>query len=424
VLKKIFNNKELFWTFLYQFTALVGGLVLIKLLSHILSVEVYGYYMLITSIVALVVMLPFSALMQGVNRFISVYQNKNRYKSFFTTVIYLHLIIILLYVILSVVVKIVAPLNDVWNEIYFSISFFAVSEVFKVLFRTINNANRERKNISISTILEFIIKIGLSYLAYRLELIDISYLLYIYTLANTISVIFMVNKSSGEFHISGNNIKESKIIVRRIWAFSSPLILWAIFGWLRDMSNRWYVDYFLDKEQVAYFSMMASIAMIAPTALQGLIGGFYVPILYQKDNKDKNYIRRFLIRLLPTLLLIFSISTLITFIFKEEIVLIITDEKYLGAAWMLPWMFLVFSIYTVSMMATYEIFAHKQTKILIVSTVLPGLISILGGYFLIGTYGMEGALYNYTLTYLSYALLTFYVAFKYSNKNKKDSVKT
>ncbi len=63
------KNKELHWTFLYQLTTLVGGLFLLKILAVTLSKEDYGYYSLINSIVALIVMLPFSALMQGIGRF-------------------------------------------------------------------------------------------------------------------------------------------------------------------------------------------------------------------------------------------------------------------------------------------------------------------------------------------------------------------
>ena len=89
MIKKILTNKELFWTFLYQLITLVGGLVLIKLLATTLSKETYGHYSLVTSITALIVMLPFSALMQGVSRYISIYQNKFKYSEFFTIVILL-----------------------------------------------------------------------------------------------------------------------------------------------------------------------------------------------------------------------------------------------------------------------------------------------------------------------------------------------
>ena len=419
MIKKILTNKELFWTFLYQLITLVGGLVLIKLLATTLSKETYGHYSLVTSITALIVMLPFSALMQGVSRYISIYQNKFKYSEFFTIVILLHLFIIFVYLILSVVFKNTYTLSSDWNAIYYWVVFFSISEIIKILFRTINNANRERKNLAVSMFIEFGLKIVAVYLLYYNSKIDIKYLLIIFIVANIFATLVMSYKSKNFISLKLLKIRESKIFILRIWLFASPLVIWAIFGWLRDMSNRWYLDYFLDKEQVALFAMMSSIAMIAPTALMGLVGGFFVPILYQKENKTKGYIRQFLYKMLPLTLILFLLSFVVTYFFKNTIVLMIADEKYLEISWMLPWMFLIFSLYVLSMMATYEIFAYKKTKLLVWSSIFPGIISIIGGYFLIQKYGINGALYNYMITYISYAILTFFVVFRYWIKNEK-----
>jgi hypothetical protein len=56
-------------------------------------------------------------------------------------------------------------------------------------------------------------------------------------------------------------------LITRIWSFSYPLLIWAVFGWLRDIANRWYLDYSLDKESVTLFAMMSSIALIPPAGI-------------------------------------------------------------------------------------------------------------------------------------------------------------
>jgi O-antigen/teichoic acid export membrane protein len=68
------------------------------------------------------------------------------------------------------------------------------------------------------------------------------------------------------------------------------------------------------------------------------------------------------------------------------------------------------------MMSTYELFAHKQTKRLIISSIAPGIISLISGYYFIQYYGLDGALINYIITYGSYSLFTFYVVFNYWRK--------
>lgn len=418
-MKNIIFSKELFWTFLEKLFTLLGGLLLIKLLAITLSKETYGHYALILSIVTLVIMLPFNALLQGVSRYISIYQKKLKYNNFFTAIVLFFLVLLSIYFILSIVFYAFIDSSSKWYNIYFLLFSFVASEVLKILYKTINNANRKRKNIVISVFFEFSTKLIILYLLYILYgSIAIENLIIVFVLSNIISVIIMNHINKNIFSLSTLKIKEIKFFILRVWLFSSPLVIWAIFGWLRDMSNRWYLDYFLDKEYVALFAMMSSIAMIAPVALHGLIDSFFIPILYQNENKTKGHTRQFLFKLIPIVFTIFILSFMVTYIFKNEIILIIADEKYLEISWMLPWMFLTFCMYSLSMMATYELFAHKQTKKLIWSSVLPGVISMVCGYFLIKEYGINGALYNYIITYLSYALLTFIVIFKYLKTNK------
>lgn len=421
-IKKVFRNKELFWTFIYQFVSLSGKLILIKLLAVSLTTRDYGYYALVISISTFIIMFPFSALLHGISRYVSIYQKRSKYKNFFTTSVLIFIILMLFYSLISLLIKLYLPQDSIWNKIYFLIIFFVYSEIVKIFFLTLNNINRERKNIAVSVIVEFGLKLSIIYLSHLSNRIDIASTLYIFIFSNLFASFLLIHKSYDKFDIYNIKFKESKIFFIRIWNFSLPLIIWAIFGWLRDMSSRWYLDYFLDKEHVAYFAMISSVAMIIPVALQGIIGSFFVPIIYQKENEIRGYTKKFLSYLLPVVTIIFFIGFLIIFIFKNEIILTIADKKYLQLAWMLPWMFLTYSLYVLSMIATYELFAHKKTKKLIWSSILPGVVSFISGYFFIQYYGSDGALYHYIFTYLSYSILTFYVVYKYWIKNN-DTIK-
>lgn len=409
ILNKL-KNKEFIYTFLFQFTSLVGGIVLIKLLAVYLPKEDYGYYSLINSIIAFVLMMPFTALLQGVNRYVSIYNQRNEFKEFLSSVLILFVTILLIYLIIFLIVYVLySHIFFNWKDLIFYIIILSISSVFKAFFNSINNAKRDRKNIFYAVCAEFSIKIiGVVIL---LHYLNIKYVLLVFIIAQFLSIVIMYakNKQYIEFRFT----KKSKIYILRVFYFAMPLIVWAIFGWFRDMSNRWYLDYFLTKNEVALFAMINSIAIITPTALQGLIGGFFIPILYEKENQEKGYTKKFLLKLLPVLLVLFLVSFVIVYFFKEQIILIIADKKYLEISWMLPWMFLIYSFYVIAMISTYEIFAHKQTKKLLIPTIIPGIVSIIGGYFLIKFYGINGALYNFTITYLIYSFMVFYVVIKY-----------
>lgn len=417
-IKKLASNKEFYWTLLFQFATLFGGVLLMKLLAVSLSKNEYGFYAIITSVVAFVLMMPFTGFLQGVSRYISIYQEKDQGENFLKSVFIITVICIAIYTLLGFLIYTFYPLNAGWNNIFIVVFVFTVTEILKVTFRTINNAFRYRKNIAISVFIEFFFKVAFIFLVYSISAIDIEDVLLILIVANIMSIVFMYKEHKNNMGLVRNTKKRFKIHFLRIWIFSYPLLIWAVFGWLRDMSNRWYLDYFLDKEHVALFAMMSSIALIAPVALQGVVGSFFIPIIYQQENSQKGFAYKFLAIMLPSLAILFFIGFIIVFFIKDFIVILVSDEKYLSVSWMLPWMFLTYSLYVLSMISTYQLFAHNQTKKLILSSVVPGIIAFCGGYILVGNYGVNGALYNYMLTYSSYALLTFYAVIKYSNTQK------
>lgn len=416
-LRLLSTNKEFHWTLLFQLSSLLGGVALMKLLAVSLSTSEYGFYAIINSMIAFVLMMPFTGLFQGVGRYISIYQKKGQYKIFLNSVIFIVLMCTALYILLGTSFYLLYPLSAEWVDGVFTVFLLSISEIFKVMFRTINNANRERKNIAISVFIEFFLKIILIFIIHTFFSINIKNVLIVLTVANIASVIIMYYKNKTNISILSFSKKYFIVHFKRIFIFSYPLLIWASFGWLRDMSNRWYLDYFLDKESVALFAMMGSLSLVAPTALQGVIGSYCIPIIYQKENSQKGFAKIFLAKLLPVLGIFFLISSIIVYFLKDVIVVLLTDDKYLPTSWMLPWMFMAYSLYVLSMISTYELFAHNQTKKLILSSIFPGLIAFVGGYFLIKNYGIEGALYNYMLTYVSYALLTFYVVSKYWRNN-------
>lgn len=415
-LKSLTTNKELHWTLLFQLSSLLGGVALIKLLAVSLSAAEYGVYAIITSVVSFILMMPFTGLLQGCGRYISIYQMKGQEKEFLNSVIFLILFFTSLYILLGSSFYLLYPLSFEWADKYFTVLLLSISEIIKAMFRTINNANRERKNIAISVFLEFFLKITLIIIIYTFYLASIENVLIVLIFANVVSVFIMYNKYKANISISFFSKKHFYVHFKRIYKFSFPLLIWASFGWLRDMSNRWYLDYFLDKESVALFAMISSLALVAPFALQGVIGSYFIPIIYQRENTQKGFTKIFLSRLLPVLAAVFLIGFVIVYVLKDFIVLLLADDKYLQASWMLPWMFLAYSLYVASIISTYELFAHNQTKKLILSSILPGVVAFVGGYFLIKNFGIEGALYNYILTYASYALLTFYVVAKYTKE--------
>lgn len=210
--------------------------------------------------------------------------------------------------------------------------------------------------------------------------------------------------------------KFESIIDKRIVSFSLPLIVWGGFGWARDMSNRWYLEQFVDTSSVAIFTVLASVALILPTAIQSLVNAYYIPILYEKVN-DKttsisDFFDKFAIRYIFVLFILFFILKL----YSKEIISLFASSEYTLYSAFLPWMMIAYSLYVLSSIMALEIFAAKKTSYLLIPNIVPGVISILLGYFMINTYGLNGALYSYLATYLLYAFLMFICVYSFRKR--------
>lgn len=405
------QNKELQWTILAQFILLLSKFLLIKLLAVNFSQIEYAYYALILSITSFVLTVPFTAFQQGFVRYASIYKLKKNYKIFYNSMFIFITILSFLYILISWIFIKILNLESFWINHYFYIVLFIITEIYKIYTRSIQNANRERKEYSFSIFLEYGIKFFIILIAILSSFLNVKIVLLAFVIGNLASINI---STKNYFHYFGFiKFKSFIVLVQRIWIFSAPLALWAIFGWLRDMSGIWYLNFFQGKEEIAGFSVIISLSMMIPLALQSILGAYVVPILYEKENKEKGYTRAYLKKMIPYLLMICMLGFILVFEFQEWIVYVFSDQKYIMYAWMLPWMFLAFFLFVIAMMSTYEILAYKQTKLMLIPNFLSGIFALIAGAYLIMKFGVMGAMISFIGSYLVYSILTFYIAIKF-----------
>jgi O-antigen/teichoic acid export membrane protein len=147
--------------------------------------------------------------------------------------------------------------------------------------------------------------------------------------------------------------------------------------------------------------------------VQTILGSYIVPIIYQKENTQKGFARRVTNILFLVLPLFFSFIAIFIYIFSDEIISLFSSSEYIYNNWVLTYLFLAFSLYTLAMFSVYEILAQNNSKRLIMPSIVSGVLSVLSGFVLIKFYGFDGAIYSYIIGFVSYALLIFIAVFKY-----------
>lgn len=403
---------EFLFTLFGQLIPMIGSVIILKQLAVYLDSSDYGLYALITSVIALLMVFPFGSLLQGISRYVPIYAQRRSLPLFLSKVFFHYTIIALIVLLIASVVYLFFISLDF--SLFVTMALFSTTTILKSFFLAINNSQRERKSIFWANSNEYIIKIFILFIIYHYFNLEVNSVLQIFILSEVLSIIILYIFGNQKINLQIVFDKKDKIIFLKVLNFSSPLIFFALLGWLRDMSGRWYIHHFMNLEQVGIFTMLASISMIVPAGLQGIIGAYIIPIIYEKNNFDKNYTKNLLIKIISAYMAAIFFFFILLHIYHSEIVHIVSDAKYAYYSWMLPWLFLAYGIYSASIMSTYEIYAHKEVKKLFFPFFLSGIFALGAGYLLILNFGINGALYNFIGTYIIFSIATFFTAIKYN----------
>jgi len=403
----LINNKEFLWNTLGQMVQMFGAIILMKLLAMYLTKGEYGKLALINSLLALFMILPFNSIIHGIYRYVAEHMNSKKFADFFSINIFM---LSMIFIGIYAVIWFVLLFFDFELKQYFHlVSLLVLSEIYKTMLKSIENARRYRKKIAVSSLFEFVSKIIFVIIIHQLGVVSLQNILWILIFGNILSILGLMYKNWK--NITFPSFDKYHQVFIPIVVFGTPLIFSQLFGWVRDMSNRWFLEAYIDSESVAVFTLMATIAAIIPNGFNSLIGSYLVPIIYQKEQSDEGYTQKLLKRIIPKLILGAFVFGMGIYFFKDFIVILFSDEKYVEYSWMLAPMFLVFSLYVISMIASYEIYSKKKTKLLLYPAVFSALIAASSAFLLIQSYGIKGALTSYLLTYSSYVAVVFYIVF-------------
>jgi len=398
------------WTIFAQGTQLIAGVLLVKMLTSQLSLADYGLFALIMAVSAFILTIPFTALQQGFYRYRSVYNQKNRKGEFYSSMLLGVTILISIYVSLAYIMLLYVDVDKHWANLFSLISLFIISEIYKIFTRCIVNADRQRKAYAHSIIVEFVIKCGLLLsLSFIWKTMSISITLIIYALANIISALICLFP-----HIKTIifiNVKQFKVVWQRVLIFSSPLLFWAGFGWLRDMSMRWFLELHTNTEQVAIFTALSSVALIVPMVIQSVVGAYFIPIMY--DNaKEGAKVKKQLQQLINVLLAVGLILFIIIYLCSPIIIEALTDHKYVQYAWALPWMFISYHLFCCGMIHATSLLVDFKPAKLFIPNLLSGGVILFSGLFVIDSYGLSAAIISYCISYAIYFLSSYIVVLK------------
>ncbi|HDM8164139.1 TPA: hypothetical protein P0E18_001947 [Vibrio harveyi] len=400
-------NSELVWTGISQLVQFFGGILVFKLMTTLLTKNDYGTYSLFIAISAFVVAMPFSAVMQGIVKYIPEMNGDEEKERLLRVFFTLFSCVILIYAFVGFLVT---EFNYSFGGNTLSLFLFVIFDVFKSSIYTAYNGLRKRKIYAFLVSFEYILRLLLLLVVFFFLEANFQYAIFAFIIPSALVAAFSA------FSIFGFTMRfshEDFANVKKVVFFSFPLIIWALFGWARDMGIRAYIEALLTREELAAFTAISSLAVIVPTVLGSFISMYILPILYEKELKFPGNARSYVKKLLKYGFLFIIVFGICINEFSINLVEILASSNYVDNADYFALLFVGQSLFTISMMMTVEIYCYNKTKLLIFPNVMSGLISIGVGYALVSKYGIDGAFFASFFSYVSYFLFTFFVCYKF-----------
>jgi O-antigen/teichoic acid export membrane protein len=170
-------------------------------------------------------------------------------------------------------------------------------------------------------------------------------------------------------------------------------------------------------EDLALYSVALKIVSIL-SLVQGLISTFVIPIMYEKLNKNPE--KDFFTNLFVSISSLMFLVGLVTILFKDLLILIF-DSRYLGAARLIPLLTFFPVFYTISEITMIGINYKKKTQFHIIISISSFLVGLFINVLLTSDLGAIGSAISIASTYLVFFLLRtfiggFYFAFNLNLK--------
>lgn len=202
------------------------------------------------------------------------------------------------------------------------------------------------------------------------------------------------------------NCIDLKATLKYVLGFSIPLVPHYLSQILLSQVDRIMIDYIVNEEAVALYSLAYTISLLATMVTQS-INNAYVPWMFRMANKgrtDEIYQNNIL------LLLTVSVVIFLLCLVSPEIVLILGGKQYIPATRVIyPVASGVFFMFMYTLYANIELYYEKKMYITI-GTVITALINMILNYLFIPRFGYIAAAYTTLFSYLGYGFFHVVIA--------------
>jgi len=194
---------------------------------------------------------------------------------------------------------------------------------------------------------------------------------------------------------------------RQIWTYSWPFLVFGVFTWTQQISDRWALQTFSSTEEVGLYAVVFQLGYAPIGLATGMAMTFLGPVLYQRSGSATDQIRNTSVHLIAwrfTIvgLLVTVLAFAITLLLHEWIFHLLVSEKYYSVSYLLPWMVLAGGMFAAGQVLALKLMSEMKSKVMTIAKIVTALLgtglNILGAFYF-GLVGVVAALVMFSSIY-------------------------
>lgn len=407
-MSKIFKNTTIYT--LGNILPQAAGFFLLPLYTKYLNPSDYGIVSSMQILSALLTVILTLAVDRSVHRLYFDFKTDKGKRDFLGT-----LTITLSFV--SILVLIILFLCKNWvAQLYKSIDFYpfyvyailtAFFSVFSLIPKTFYQVNEEAGKFVVISLGQFLLSTGLTLWFIVIEGTGAEGMLKGTMLANIgmLPLFIFISYKTINFTVK-------PLLLRESLSFSLPMVPALISAWVLNLSDRVFIERYLDLHQLGIYSTGYKIAGLI-LLITGALNSAYGPVFYKLANsEDQKKAREKLYNFNNSYIVVITVVVFLIIYFSKEMVTFFLDPQYLDAYKIIPIIGFGYFASQISGLFNMMIYQQKKTKQLLLISLTGAGFNILFNFMLIPNFGIHGAAYATALSFLLILLSTWFLAKK------------
>jgi O-antigen/teichoic acid export membrane protein len=389
--------KEGGWIVAGQIAAVIGALVLVRVLTEYLAPAQYGQLALGLTVAGLVNQVVMGGVTAGIGRFYSIAAEQNDLPN------YLHASRRLLWYATAAVGAIALVLmvgllwrgHSQWMGLAAAALVFSVLSGYNLSLSGIQNAARQRAIVAFHGGLDAWLKILLAvgvmvWLGSSSTAVVMGYALSSFLVTGS-QLIFLRRL----VRLQGEMPQATENWTRRIWAYSWPFSAWGVFTWAQQVSDRWALQTFAATHEVGMYAVVFQLGYVPIGLASGMAMTFLGPILYQRSGLASDCGRNTSVhRIAWSITFVGLLVTLLAFVFTlilhEWVFGLLVDAQYHAVSHFLPWMVLAGGIFAAGQMLALKLMSEMKSAAMTAAKIVTAIVGVTLNIFGAMQFGLQG----------------------------------